>query len=138
VNFEGQSSATAFDIGALPVVPVAEVHLMQIFQNLIGNALKYRSEATPQISIGAELKDRMWRFYVGDNGIGIEPQYRQQVFGLFKRLHNSSAAYAGSGVGLSICQKIVERYGGCIWVESEGLGRGSTFYFTLPQANATG
>lgn len=134
-NINGHVETSSIEIGVLPVVPVAEVHLIQVFQNLISNALKYCSEAQPRIWIGAEPKDGMWKFYVRDNGIGIEPQYAEQVFGLFKRLHGSADKYAGTGVGLSICQKIVERYGGRIWVESEGLGKGSTFYFTLPKTN---
>jgi light-regulated signal transduction histidine kinase (bacteriophytochrome) len=133
-NIDGQLETSSVDVGTLPVVPIAEVHLIQLFQNLISNALKY-CEAQPRIWIGAEPKDGMWRFYVRDNGIGIEPQYAEQVFGLFKRLHGSSEKYAGTGIGLSICQRIVERYGGHIWVESEGLGKGSTFYFTLPKTN---
>ena len=136
-NINGQLERSSVAIGTLPVVPVAEVHLIQLFQNLISNALKYCSEAQPHIWIGAQPTDGMWKFYVRDNGIGIEPQYAEQIFGLFKRLHGSAEKYAGTGLGLSICQKIVERYGGHIWVESEGLGKGSTFYFTLPKTNSS-
>ena len=134
-NINGHFEPSLVEVGTLPDVPVAEVHLIQVFQNLISNALKYCSEAQPRIWIGAEPKDEMWKFHVRDNGIGIEPQYAEQVFGLFKRLHGSDTKYPGTGIGLSICQKIVERYGGRIWVESEGLGKGSTFYFTLPKTN---
>lgn len=118
--------------GPLPVLRVYEAHLQQLFLNLISNALKYRSDAPPDIHVSAERDDRMWRISVEDNGIGIDPQYHKQIFGLFKRLHGGGK-YSGNGLGLSICQKIVERYGGRIWVESES-GKGSRFLFTLPGA----
>jgi PAS domain S-box-containing protein len=114
----------------LPVLRMHEVHLQQLFQNLIGNSLKYRSEAPLEIHVSARREGDLWILSVADNGIGIEPQYGTQIFGLFKRLHGGNK-YAGSGIGLAICQKIVERYGGRIWVESE-LGKGSTFLFALP------
>ena len=118
----------------LPPVPVHSVHLEQLFQNLIGNAIKYRSDAPPHIEISARRSTQEWTFHVKDNGIGIDPQYAKQVFGIFKRLH-SSELYSGTGIGLAICQKIIERYGGRIWVESE-LGKGATFCFTLPVAES--
>jgi PAS domain S-box-containing protein len=114
----------------LPAVKVHKVHLQQLFQNLIGNALKYRSENQPLVHVRAEKRDRQWLFSVSDNGIGIEAEYKERIFGLFKRLHTSDE-YSGTGIGLAICQRIVGRYSGRIWVESE-LGKGSTFYFTLP------
>jgi PAS domain S-box-containing protein len=115
----------------LPVVRVHGTHLRQLFQNLIGNAIKYRSEdRTPKVHIGAERQDGYWLFTVGDNGIGIPPEFKEQIFGLFSRLHNADR-FAGTGIGLAICQRIVERYHGRIWVESEP-GRGSEFRFTLP------
>jgi light-regulated signal transduction histidine kinase (bacteriophytochrome) len=114
-----------------------EVHLLQLFQNIIGNAIKYHGEAAPVVQVSAEAQQGLWRFCVRDNGIGIDPAYREQVFGVFKRLHNNDD-YQGTGVGLAICQRIVERYGGRIWVESEGAGRGSAFYFTLPGAESAG
>jgi signal transduction histidine kinase len=115
---------------SLPRVRVEEIHMLQLFQNLIGNAIKYRSERPPKIRISF-TRDGAWRkFCVQDNGIGIAPEYREQVFGIFKRLHNR-AEYPGTGIGLAICQKIVDRYGGRIWVESEP-GKGSTFCFTVP------
>jgi PAS domain S-box-containing protein len=115
---------------ALPRLHVHEVHLTQLFQNLIGNALKYRSEAPPRIRVGAEPMGAMWQLWVCDNGIGIARDYQEQIFGLFQRLHGGGK-YDGSGIGLAICQKIVQRYGGRIWVESEP-GQGSKFAFTLP------
>jgi signal transduction histidine kinase len=114
----------------LPRLEVHEVHLTQLFQNLIGNALKYRGEAPPEVRISADRMDGMWKLTVADNGIGIEAGYQRQIFGLFQRLHGGGK-YTGSGIGLAICQKIVQRYGGGIWVESEP-GRGSQFMFTLP------
>ena len=114
----------------LPVVRGDAVPLMHVFQNLVSNALKYRSQAPPQVNISAERHPKLWRFAVEDNGIGIPRQFQEQIFGIFKRLHGRHE-YPGTGIGLAICQKVVERYGGRIWVESE-VGRGSVFYFTLP------
>jgi PAS domain S-box-containing protein len=124
-------SSAQIDAGPLPFVRVHATHLQQLFQNLLGNAIKYRSlERVPKITVQAERHKENWTFSVADNGIGIEPQYRETIFVMFKRLH-SSAKYSGSGVGLAICHRIVERYQGRIWVESEP-GVGSTFRFTLP------
>lgn len=114
----------------LPEVYMGGLHLQQIFQNLIGNAIKYRSAELPRIHISAEQAGRMWCFVVQDNGIGIAPQYKEKIFGLFKRLSHDRK-YAGTGIGLAICQRIVERYGGRIWVESKPEG-GSSFFFTVP------
>jgi PAS domain S-box-containing protein len=116
--------------GPLPSIPVPAVHLHQLLQNLIANALKFRSDAPPRISVTAEPAGALWRFSVQDNGIGIAPEYRSQIFGVFRRLHPQSR-YEGSGIGLAICQKIVERHGGSIWVESAN-GGGACFVFTLP------
>jgi PAS domain S-box-containing protein len=118
----------------LPLLAVHEVHLTQLFQNLIGNALKYRSEAPPVIHISVERDGSCWAISIADNGIGIAKPYQEQIFGLFQRLHGGGR-YSGSGIGLAICEKIVQRYGGRIWVESE-LGRGSKFVFTLPGADS--
>lgn len=115
----------------LPELNVRRVHLQQLFQNLIGNSIKYRSKEIPRIHISAHKKENTWLFSVKDNGIGIEPEYRERVFGIFKRLHREEE-YPGTGMGLAICQRIVERYRGRIWVESE-FGRGATFFFTLPE-----
>jgi light-regulated signal transduction histidine kinase (bacteriophytochrome) len=115
----------------LPTVPAYSSHLVQIFQNLIANALKYRNAETPRIHISAEDREFDWIFHIRDNGIGIEPKYHKLIFGLFKRLHSSSD-HPGTGIGLSICARVVERYGGTIWVESEP-GQGSIFCFTIPK-----
>ena len=133
VNLGGAiaESGAAVTFDRLPVLRAHGTHLRQLFQNLIGNAIKYRSEdRTPTVHIGAERQDGNWVFTVSDNGIGIPPEFKEQIFGLFTRLHNADR-YAGTGIGLAICQRIVERYHGRIWVESEP-GRGSEFRFTLP------
>jgi signal transduction histidine kinase len=114
----------------LPTVDIDPVQLSQLFQNLISNAIKFRSDAPLEIHISAEPQDNAWRFAVRDNGIGIEPQYAERIFMIFQRLHTRKK-YAGTGIGLSLCKKIVERHGGKIWAESEP-GKGSTFYFTVP------
>jgi PAS domain S-box-containing protein len=116
----------------LPMVQADPVRVVQLFQNLIGNAIKYRREDAPSIEITAERRDGVWLFSVEDNGLGIPLEYSQQVFGVFKRLHGN--AYPGTGIGLAICQRIVETYGGRIWVESIP-GNGSKFCFTLPPAD---
>jgi PAS domain S-box-containing protein len=114
----------------LPVVKGDEGLLRQLLQNLIGNAIKYRRDAPPQIHIGAEKGKNYWQFCVRDNGIGIESQYLDRIFIIFQRLH-AKGKYPGTGIGLSICKKVVERHGGRIWAESE-IGKGTTFYFTIP------
>jgi PAS domain S-box-containing protein len=126
-----RKSGAQFHISELPSVAAPPVHMVLLFQNLIGNALKYSGGNVPEVWINAERADRFWRFSVKDNGIGIEPQYAKQIFGVFKRLHG--AEYEGTGIGLAVCQRIVERTGGRIWLESTP-GEGSTFYFTLPRA----
>ena len=118
--------------GPLPVVMADNVQLGSLFQNLIGNALKYRrDDVRPEVVIGCESRGEWWEFYVADNGIGIDAQYHRQIFDLFRRLHPRDR-FPGTGIGLAICQRVVERHGGRIWVESEA-GRGSTFRFTLPK-----
>jgi PAS domain S-box-containing protein len=114
----------------LPSVAASETSLVQIFQNLIGNAIIYRGSAPPRIHLSAAEQGHMWLFSCNDNGIGIAPEYQTQVFAAFRRLHG--AERPGSGIGLAVCKKLVERYGGAIWVESIS-GQGSTFYFTLPK-----
>ncbi len=126
-----QDTGAVVTRGNLPAVPILPVHLSQVFQNLIGNAIKYRRmEEAPRVHVDAAPSGAMWQFSVSDNGIGIDEKYTQQIFGVFKRLHTTEE-YSGTGMGLAICQKFVERAGGRIWVESEP-GRGSVFYFTLP------
>jgi len=113
----------------LPTVLAEEVTLMQIFQNLISNSIKYRGGKTPRIHVSAERDAGGWLFAVRDNGVGIDPKYAERVFGMFKRLHGSEIP--GTGIGLALVKKIVERQGGRIWVESEA-GKGATFKFTIP------
>jgi hypothetical protein len=127
-----EESGASITVGALPRVHMHEFQIEQLFQNLIANALRYR-KGVPRIKIAATLEDKNWLFSVQDNGIGMEPQFKDQIFGAFKRLHTNSQ-YPGAGMGLAICQRIVERAGGRIWVESEP-GKGSTFYFTIPAAD---
>ncbi|SPF32785.1 Methylase of chemotaxis methyl-accepting protein [Candidatus Sulfopaludibacter sp. SbA4] len=122
-------SGTTVTSDPLPAVVGEEVMLMQLFQNLISNSIKYRGKATPRIHVSAERDAEGWLFAVRDNGIGIDPKDTERVFGMFKRLHGSEVP--GTGIGLAICKKVVERQGGRIWVESEA-GRGATFKFTIP------
>ncbi len=114
----------------LPTVRANSTQMGQLLQNLIANAIKFRTLQPPQIQIKAALHDKCWTICVQDNGIGIEPQYSDRIFVIFQRLHTKEE-YSGTGIGLSICKKIVERHGGKIWVESEP-GQGTTFCFTLP------
>jgi PAS domain S-box-containing protein len=121
----------------LPAVKVHHTHLQQVFQNLIGNAIKYRRPDTdPAVHVTARWGKGHWHFTVADNGIGIEPHHHERIFGLFKRLHTNDK-YSGTGVGLALCQRIVERNGGRIWVASEP-GNGSQFHFTLPAQDGPG
>ena len=114
----------------LPILTGHSSLIVQLFQNLINNGLKYNESVTPTVTLSSEWQGRNFVFKISDNGIGILPQYREQVFGMFRRLH-SSAQYEGSGIGLAFCQRIVFTYSGRIWIDSEE-GKGTTFYFTLP------
>lgn len=127
-----EESGAQITFDSLPALHVHPVHIQQVLQNLIGNAIKYRSARPAEIHIGAHFGTSHWTFSVEDNGIGVGAAYRDQIFGLFKRLHGSGE-YAGTGLGLAICRRLVERYDGRIWMDSV-LGEGSTFYFTLPRA----
>jgi PAS domain S-box-containing protein len=126
---EETGAAVSWD--ALPSVLADDTQLTQLFQNLIGNALKFRSASVPRIHVFVSAKEGQWHFMVRDNGIGIEPPYFERIFMVFQRLHNK-AEYPGTGIGLAICKKVVERHGGRIWVESRP-GEGSAFHFTLPK-----
>ena len=129
-----QETGAEITHGELPTVRADLSQLAQLFQNLLGNALKFRSEAPPKIHVDACQEEDCWRFSVRDNGIGIDSQFQEQIFQVFRRLHTQKQ-YAGTGIGLAVCKKIVDRHGGRIWVESEP-GQGATFHFTLPTTQA--
>lgn len=116
--------------GSLPVLVADPLRMTQLFQNLVENAVKFRTEAAPRVRVSAERRGEEWEFTVSDNGIGIEEKSRERVFGVFQRLH-SRAEYPGTGIGLAICRKIVEGHGGRIWVDAAD-GGGSAFHFTIP------
>jgi len=130
-----QESGAVLEAGRLPTVYADKVQMIQLFQNLISNAIKYKSKDSPRIRVAAEQNGEEWVLSVCDNGIGIPAEYKEYVFGVFKRLHGN--AQAGTGVGLAICKSIVERHGGRIWVESEP-GQGSTFKFSISTKGASG
>ena len=125
-----EESGAKVTIDPLPSLMVDGGQIGQLFQNLITNAIKFRGDAIPQIHISSEKKEDKWIISVSDNGIGIAPEYSGRIFEIFQRLH-SKEEYPGSGIGLAICKKIVERHGGKIWIESE-LKKGTIFYFTIP------
>ena len=136
-NLQAEITASGSEVtmGPLPTVPAVEQEVMRLFQNLIGNALKYREENKPvKIQVAALGEGGHWLFSVADDGIGFDPTKRERIFeaGVKSRLH-STKKYPGTGFGLAFCKKVVERHGGRIWAESEP-GKGSTFFFTLPAA----
>jgi len=125
-----QESGAVVTHGKLPVVWADRTQMAQVFQNLIGNAIKFRGKEPPAVSVQAEKVDQHWQFSVSDNGIGIAPEFAESIFVVFQRLH-ARTEYPGNGIGLAICKKIIERNGGKIWVESQA-GSGSSFKFTIP------
>ncbi|MEO8372984.1 MAG: ATP-binding protein [Candidatus Solibacter sp.] len=134
-NLRGPIEATHAVVthDALPALPVSGTSLVQLFQNLVGNAVHYRGDDPPRVHISVEKEDGWWRFSCKDNGIGIAPEHQLRIFDAFRRLHGVERP--GSGIGLGVCKKIVEHYKGRIWVES-AIDRGSTFFFTLPANNS--
>jgi PAS domain S-box-containing protein len=129
-------SGAAVTADELPTVLADRTQLVQLFQNLAGNALKFRDAARPsRVQVSARRRGELWEIAVADNGIGFDPQYRERIFGLGERLH-SIKQFPGNGIGLATCQEIVQRHGGTIWAESAGEGHGSTFRFTLPAVPA--
>lgn len=132
LRFTVEETGAKITFDEMPKIRADEQQITQLFQNLISNAIKFRSDQPPHIYIGAKREGRFWQFCVQDNGIGIDQQYYQRIFVIFQRLHNRSK-YPGTGIGLAICKKVVERHGGNIWVDSKP-GEGTTFFFTLPAA----
>lgn len=120
----------------LPTLVADRQQMTQLYQNLVGNAMKFSGEHPPQVELGAERGNGEWRLYVRDHGIGIAPEHRQNVFVIFRRLH-SREEYPGSGIGLAVCKRIVERHRGRIWVDTT-VGGGCTFWFTLPDRTRSG
>jgi light-regulated signal transduction histidine kinase (bacteriophytochrome) len=130
LNSEIESSKAVVTHDPMPSIVADSAQMTQVFQYLIDNSIKFRSEATPQIHVSAKEQDSEWVFSVSDNGMGIMPEFKERIFVLFQRLHG--VEFGGTGIGLPVCKKIVERHGGRIWVESVP-GKGSTFYFAIPK-----
>ena len=129
VDRQAKEAGATITYGSLPLVEADQTQLLQVFQNLLGNAIKYRSAEPPVIHISAVREGDVYEFSVRDNGIGVDPEHHERIFGVFKRLHGKEIP--GTGIGLAICRKIIESHGGRLWIESE-LGKGSTLKFTLP------
>lgn len=129
LQFRISESGARVSFDRLPVVMAHETRLFQVFQNLLGNALKY-CESKPEVAITAAREGNFWKISIRDNGIGVAPEYHERIFGVFQRLHHSTE-YPGSGIGLATCKRIIEQFGGRIWIES-AEGQGSTFHFTIP------
>jgi len=125
-----EASGAIITSNDMPVIFAYEGQLIELFQNLIDNGIKFRRDDRIYINVSAKRDGAAWLFAVADNGLGIEPQYKDKIFQIFQKLHGKDK-YPGSGIGLAICKKIAERHGGRIWVESK-FGEGSTFYFTIP------
>jgi light-regulated signal transduction histidine kinase (bacteriophytochrome) len=130
LQLEIKTSGAILTHDQLPTVLADDIQIMQLFQNLIGNGIKFRNEEPPLVHVSAERKEAKWVFSVRDNGIGIDPKDVERIFDIFQRLHDRSE-YPGNGIGLAICKKIVVSHGGRIWVESQS-GKGATFKFTIP------
>ncbi len=155
-----ESSSAQITSDDLPTLTADRTQILQLFQNLIGNAIKYRSDKPLMVHVSSKplmggperpvkgipvpvpdgqddtTPHKGWLFSVADNGIGVAPLHAERIFLIFERLHPDGKEYSGTGIGLAICKKIVERLGGCIWVESE-LGKGSTFFFTIPKQESS-
>jgi signal transduction histidine kinase len=131
-----EESGAQVTVGDLPVVSADRASLCRVFQNLVGNAVKFTGEETPHVRIEADRENGDWRFSVRDNGIGMNPEHAQRIFEPFQRLHGEED-YPGTGIGLAVCERIVDQFGGRIWVSSSP-GEGSVFHFTLPAALPSG
>lgn len=134
LNASITEKAATISTDSLPTVMADALQLSQLFQNIVGNAIKFSEGRAPVIHVSAKRLATSWQFSIADNGIGIAPEFTDRVFRVFQRLHTKSA-YSGTGIGLAICQTIVDRHGGRIWVESQP-GEGSTFHFTIPASGA--
>jgi PAS domain S-box-containing protein len=128
-----EESGASITSDMLPSVNADKLQMILLMENLVGNAVKYRDQAPPQIFIKAQEEETEWVFYIKDNGIGIDPEYQERIFQIFQRLHTQEE-YTGTGMGLAIAKRVIERHGGRIWYESE-KGKGTTFFFTLPRTN---
>jgi len=130
LSYVREDSGGTITYDEMPTIVADELQMTQLFQNLIGNALKFHGKEAPKVEVSAVRKDDNWIVSVRDNGIGIDPKYRDRIFELFQRLHTRDE-YPGTGIGLTIAKKIVQRHGGKIWMDSEP-GKGTTFCFTIP------